>query len=84
MNFHCVFLSYNPEMQNYIRCLMFWKEIFIINPSCKIQNVLFLCFLCFHFQLKLLLLIDFCALQVSFHAIYFISEFTFFIQSIIE
>lgn len=26
--FSLCIISYNPEIQNYIRCLIFWKEIF--------------------------------------------------------
>lgn len=62
----------------------FGKRFLSLIPHAKYKMYFSFVFFCFHFQLKLLLLIDFCALQVSFHAIYFISEFTFFIQSIIE
>ena len=34
--FSLCIVSYNPEIQNYIRCLIFRKEIFFtINPLCK-------------------------------------------------
>lgn len=53
-DFSLCILSYNPEMQNYIRCLIFQKEIFflLLIPHAN-HKINFSCFI-FHFQLKLL------------------------------
>lgn len=66
--FSLCILSYNPEIQNYIRCLIFWKEIFLLLiPHANHKMILFF----FSFSTKAALLIDFCALQVHFYTVYF-------------
>lgn len=69
--FSLCILSYNPEIQNYIRCLIFWKKIFFLLLIRHANHKMIFSFFFFPFSTKAALLVDFCALQVHFYTVYF-------------